>query len=59
MKLLGSIKSKITKDENGENVRHLEVAEIESVHGNVVDNDYKQDSRVLYTFIPNNCLGNY
>ena len=27
MKLLGSAESKITKDENGENVRHLEVVE--------------------------------
>ena len=28
MKLLGSIKNKITKDENGENVPHLEIAEV-------------------------------
>ena len=53
MKLLGSTKSKITKDENGENVPHLEITEVVLIHCNVVNNDYQQDSRVLYTFIPN------
>ena len=28
MKLLGSTKSKTTKDINGENVRHLEITEV-------------------------------
>ena len=28
MKLLGSTKSKITNDENGENVPHLEITEV-------------------------------
>ena len=28
MKLLGSTKSKITKDENGKNVPHLEIIEV-------------------------------
>ena len=28
MKLLGSFKSKITKDENGENFPHLEITEV-------------------------------
>ena len=28
MKLLGSTKSKITKDENGKNVPHLEITEV-------------------------------
>ena len=32
MKLLGSTKSKITKDENGQNVPHLEVTEVVLVH---------------------------
>ena len=53
MKLLGSTKSKITNDENGENVPHLEITEVVLIHCNVVNNDYQQDSRVLYTFIPN------
>ena len=53
MKLLGSIENKITKDKNGENVPHLEVVELVLVHCNLVNNDYQQDSRILYTFVPN------
>ena len=53
MKLLGSTKSKITKDKNSENVPNLEITEVALVQCNIVDNDYQQDSRVLYTFIPN------
>ena len=53
MKLLKSSESKITKDKNGENVPHLEVAELVSFHCNLVNNDYQQDSIILYTFVPN------
>ena len=53
MKLLGSTKSKITKNENGENVFHLEITEVILVHCNIVNKDYQQDLRVLYTFVPN------
>ena len=52
MKLLGSTKIKITKDKNSENISHLEITEVILVHCNMVNNDYQQDSRVLYTFIP-------
>ena len=57
MKLLGSTKNKITKDENGENVPHLEITEVVLVHCNMVNNDYQQDSRVLYTFVSNKYFG--
>ena len=57
MKLLGSTKNKITKDKNGENVPHLEITEVVLVHCNIVNNDYQQDSRVLYTFVPNKYFG--
>ena len=53
MKLLGSTESKITKDKNGENVPHLETVKLVLVHCNLVNNDYQQDSRILYTFVPN------
>ena len=53
MKLLGSTESKITKDKNGENGPHLEITELVLVHCNLVNNDYQQDSRILYTFVPN------
>ena len=57
MKLLGSTENKITKDKNGENVPHLEITEVVLVHCNIVNNDYQQDSRVLYTFVPNKPFG--
>ena len=57
MKLLGSTKNKITKDKNGENVPHLEITEVVLVHCNIVNNDYQQDSRILYTFVPNKPFG--
>ena len=53
MKLLASAENKITKDKNGENVPHLEITEHILVRCNMVNNDYQQDSRVLYTFVPN------
>ena len=57
MKILGSTKRKITINENGENVPHLEITEVVLVHCNIINNDYQQDSRVLYTFAPNKSFG--
>ena len=57
MKLLGSTENKITKDKNGKNVPHLEITKVVLVHCNMVNNDYQQDSWVLYTFVPNKSLG--
>ena len=59
MKLLGSTESKTTKDKNGENVPHLEIVELVLVHCNLVNNDYQQDSRILYTFVPNKAFGSF
>ena len=53
MKLLRGTEFKITKDKNGENVPHLKITEVVLVHCNIVNNDYQQDSTVLYTFFPN------
>ena len=55
--MLGSTENKITKNKNGENVPHLEITEVVLVHCNIVNNDYQQDSRVLYTFVPNKPFG--
>ena len=57
MKLLGSTKSKITVNKNGENVPHLLLTELVLVHCHFVNNDYQQDSRVLYIFVPNKSFG--
>ena len=36
---------------------HLEIIELVLVHCNLVNNDYQQDSRILYTFVPNKPFG--
>ena len=56
MKLLGSTESKINKDKTGENVP-LELVKLELVHCNLVNNDYQQDSRILFSFVPNKSFG--
>ena len=53
MKLIESTKSKIIKDKNGQNIPHSESTEAVSIHYNIVNNDYLNDSRVSYTFIHN------
>ena len=57
MKLLGSTENKITKDKNSENVPHLEITGVVLVHCDIVNNNCQQDSRVLYTFVPNKPFG--
>ena len=57
MKLLGRTKSKITKDENRDNVPHFKINEVVLIYCNIVNNDYQQDSRVLYSFVPNKSFG--
>ena len=50
MKLLGSTETKITKEKNGPpHIEHVKLI----VHSNIFNNDYQQDSRILYTFVPN------
>ena len=58
MKLFDSTKKLIYKTKNGENVPSLEVVEIVLVKCNLVDNQYQQKSKELYTFTPNksSCL---
>ena len=36
---------------------HLEIVELVLVHCNLVNNDHQQDSRILYTFVPNKPFG--
>ena len=51
--LHGSTENKVAKDKNGENVPDLQITEVILVHCTIVNNDYQQDSRDLYTFVPN------
>ena len=56
MKLLGSTKSKMTKKENGENISNFEITELLFVQY-IINNNYQRNSRVLYTYIPNESFG--
>ena len=40
-KLIGSTKSKIAENENGENIPNLEITEVVLVHCNTVHNNYQ------------------
>ena len=57
MKTLRSTESKTTKHENDENMPHLEITEVVLIYCNIRNNDYQQDSRVLYMFVPNKSFG--
>ena len=39
-------------------VPYLEITEVVLVHCHILNNYYQQDSRVLYTFVPNKPFGN-
>ena len=56
MKLLGSTKSKMTKKENGETIFNFEITELLFVQY-IINNNYQRNSRVLYTYIPNESFG--
>ena len=53
MRLLGSSKKGIDQDKDRENVPKLEYVEIVLVHCNLVNNNYQQASKVLFTLVPN------
>ena len=57
MKLLGSSKKDVDQDTNGEDVPKLESVEAVLVHCNLVNNNYQQASKVLFTFVPNKQFG--
>ena len=50
MKFLENNGSKINKVKNGENKPNWEIGQERLVHCNIVDNNFQQDSRVLYAF---------
>ena len=49
-KLLGSDKSKINKDQSGENMPYLEATKVVLMYCYIDNDEYQQDSGVLYTF---------
>ena len=57
MQLLGSSKKVIENNKNGELVPRLETDEVVLAHCNLVNNGYQQESKVLFTFVPNKQFG--
>ena len=57
MQLLGSSKKVIDKNKNGEIEPRLKNVEVVLVHCNLVNNNYQQASKVLFTFVPNKKFG--
>ena len=57
MQLLGSSKKVTDKNKNGEIAPRLETVEVVLVHCNLVNNNYQQASKVLFTFVPNKQFG--
>ena len=51
MKLLKSTEKKISNNENGENVIHLKINKVILINCNVVNINYHQNSKLLYTFV--------
>ena len=58
MQLLGSSKKDIDQNKDGENVPKLETVEVGLVHRNLVNNNYQQASKVLFTLYQTNSLTN-
>ena len=57
MQLLGSSKKGTDKNKDGEIVPRLEIVEVVLLHGNLINNNYQQASKVLFTFVPNKRFG--
>ena len=57
MKLLGSKNKDVDQSKDREDVPKLESVEIVLVHCNLVNNNYQQASKVLFTFVPNKQFG--
>ena len=57
MKLKKKTKKQIDQNKNGEIVPRLETVEVVLVHCNLVNNNYQQASKMLFTFVPNKQFG--
>ena len=57
MQLLGSSKKDIDQNKNGEIVPRLETVEVVFVRFNLVNTNYQQASKVLFTFVQNKQFG--
>ena len=53
MKLLGIAKKDVDQDKDGEDVPKLESVEVVLLHCNIVNKNYQQASKALFTFVQN------
>ena len=53
MRLLGSLTDTIDCDKNSELLPKLESVDLVLVHCNLVNSNYQQATKVLFTFVPN------
>ena len=53
MRLLGTSKKDIDQNNDGEIVPKLETVEAVLMHCNLVNNNYQQAAKALFTFVPN------
>ena len=59
LKLFGIGKNEIAKDENVEDKTHSENSKVVLAYFNIASNGYQEDSRVLYTCVPNKSLSQF
>ena len=59
MKLSESTKKDVDQDKDGEDVPKLESVEVVLFHCNLVNNNYQQTSKALFTFVPNKQFGQF
>ena len=57
MKLLGRTKNYVDQDKGEEDIPKLESVEVVLVHCNLVNNNYLQALKVLFTFVQNKKFG--
>ena len=57
IKLSGSTKKDVDQDKDGEDASKLESVEVALFHCNLVNNNYQQTSKALFTFVPNKQFG--
>ena len=57
MQLLGSSKKDVDQNKDEEIVPKLETVEVVLVHCNLVNKNYQQASKVLFTVVPNKQFG--
>ena len=58
MKLLRSTKKDADQDKDGEDVPKPESVQVVLMHFNLVNDNYQQASKALFTFVPNKQFGN-